>query len=58
MLVMWSTGDIFLSERHMKLSTVSVDAPEMVNRLLIEHLGQSMGRRLMRRHKMNKENVP
>jgi len=58
----WSSGDIFLSERQMKLSTlyvdapwryeriensshwIQLDAPEHLNKLLIEYLGQSIGR--------------
>jgi pimeloyl-ACP methyl ester carboxylesterase len=61
-LGIWSSRDIFLSERQMKLSKLYVDgpwryeriensghwlqldAPERLNKLLIEYLGQSMGR--------------
>jgi pimeloyl-ACP methyl ester carboxylesterase len=61
-LGLWSSGDIYLTERHMKLSTlyvdapwryeriestkhwIQLDAPERLNTLLIEYLGQTMGR--------------
>ena len=57
----WSSGDIFLTERQMKLSTlyvdapwryeridnsshwIQLDAPERLNKLLIDYLGQPVG---------------
>jgi pimeloyl-ACP methyl ester carboxylesterase len=57
----WSSGDIFLTERQMKLSTlyvdapwryeridnsshwIQLDAPERLNKLLIDYLGQPGG---------------
>ena len=57
----WSSGDIFLTERQMKLSTlyvdaswryeridnsshwIQMDAPERLNKLLIDYLGQPVG---------------